>query len=191
VIAFQKVNGLLRDGIVGPQTWGALKNPQRPLPLPKYNGSHTDHSESADVIRVKLSELILILEKNQEVVKRYPIAGPASSNPYPLPLVGTLTKIEFDPFWYPTAETRAAIRKRGIILPAVIRPGDSRNAMGAAKFIIDFGNQTRHPVRIHGTNEPASIGRRVSRGCIRMHDRHILELAETIENASVKVIIES
>lgn len=30
---------------------------------------------------------------------------------------------------------------------------------------------------IHGTNEPSSIGRAVSRGCIRMHNRDVEELA--------------
>jgi N-acetylmuramoyl-L-alanine amidase len=30
VMAFQKVNGLIRDGIVGPQTRGALANPRQP-----------------------------------------------------------------------------------------------------------------------------------------------------------------
>lgn len=30
---------------------------------------------------------------------------------------------------------------------------------------------------IHGTNNPASIGGMVSKGCIRMHNRDVLELA--------------
>ncbi|MFD1707000.1 L,D-transpeptidase [Siminovitchia sediminis] len=30
---------------------------------------------------------------------------------------------------------------------------------------------------IHGTNNPSSIGKNVSRGCIRMHNRDVLELA--------------
>ncbi|WP_420894147.1 L,D-transpeptidase [Staphylospora marina] len=33
---------------------------------------------------------------------------------------------------------------------------------------------------IHGTNNPASIGRRVSRGCIRMHNRDVEELARLV-----------
>jgi lipoprotein-anchoring transpeptidase ErfK/SrfK len=30
---------------------------------------------------------------------------------------------------------------------------------------------------IHGTNNPASIGKNVSKGCIRMHNNQVLELA--------------
>ena len=33
---------------------------------------------------------------------------------------------------------------------------------------------------IHGTNNPASIGTRVSNGCIRMQNKDVLELANTV-----------
>ncbi|MBM7553782.1 lipoprotein-anchoring transpeptidase ErfK/SrfK [Thalassobacillus pellis] len=33
---------------------------------------------------------------------------------------------------------------------------------------------------IHGTNDPSSIGKSVSRGCIRMHNKDVEELARTI-----------
>ncbi|KKB42026.1 Protein erfK/srfK precursor [Bacillus thermotolerans] len=33
---------------------------------------------------------------------------------------------------------------------------------------------------IHGTNDPSSIGKFVSRGCIRMHNRDVEELARTV-----------
>lgn len=33
---------------------------------------------------------------------------------------------------------------------------------------------------IHGTNQPASIGRQVSKGCIRMHNKDILDLAKIV-----------
>ena len=35
---------------------------------------------------------------------------------------------------------------------------------------------------IHGTNNPSSIGKAVSRGCIRMHNRDVLELASIVPN---------
>ncbi|MCY8678380.1 L,D-transpeptidase family protein [Bacillus haynesii] len=37
---------------------------------------------------------------------------------------------------------------------------------------------------IHGTNNPASIGKAVSRGCIRMHNRDVLELASIVPNGT-------
>lgn len=33
---------------------------------------------------------------------------------------------------------------------------------------------------IHGTNNPASIGKQVSHGCIRMHNHDVLELARLV-----------
>ncbi|MFN2746005.1 MULTISPECIES: L,D-transpeptidase family protein [Bacillus] len=37
---------------------------------------------------------------------------------------------------------------------------------------------------IHGTNNPASIGKAVSKGCIRMHNRDVLELASIVPNGT-------
>jgi lipoprotein-anchoring transpeptidase ErfK/SrfK len=42
---------------------------------------------------------------------------------------------------------------------------------------------------IHGTNNPSSIGRVVSHGCIRMHNRDVLELSRTVEiGTPVKIV---
>ncbi len=117
------------------------------------------------VIRVKISELILVFENERQAIKIYRIAGPASSNPYPLPLIGRVISIEIDPAWYPTAGTIEFYKKKGIDLPAVVKPGDTLNAMGKVKFVIEFENwHNSTPVRIHGTNNPSSIEKRVSRG---------------------------
>ncbi|WP_078554032.1 L,D-transpeptidase family protein [Bacillus alkalicellulosilyticus] len=37
---------------------------------------------------------------------------------------------------------------------------------------------------IHGTNDPSSIGKAVSRGCIRMYNNDVEELARTIPNGT-------
>jgi lipoprotein-anchoring transpeptidase ErfK/SrfK len=41
---------------------------------------------------------------------------------------------------------------------------------------------------IHGTNNPASIGKQVSHGCIRMYNQHVLELS-TIVHVGTRVTI--
>ncbi|WHZ01255.1 L,D-transpeptidase family protein [Neobacillus sp. YX16] len=41
---------------------------------------------------------------------------------------------------------------------------------------------------IHGTNNPSSIGKAVSHGCVRMHNRDVLQLAEKVPNGT-RVII--
>jgi L,D-transpeptidase ErfK/SrfK len=42
---------------------------------------------------------------------------------------------------------------------------------------------------IHGTNNPSSIGKAVSHGCVRMYNRDVLDLAERVPNGT-KVIIQ-
>ncbi|MDR6998404.1 L,D-transpeptidase family protein [Neobacillus niacini] len=41
---------------------------------------------------------------------------------------------------------------------------------------------------IHGTNNPSSIGKAVSHGCIRMYNRDVLQLADTVPNGTRVVI---
>lgn len=41
---------------------------------------------------------------------------------------------------------------------------------------------------IHGTNNPSSIGKAVSHGCVRMYNRDVLQLAEMVPNGT-RVII--
>jgi len=41
---------------------------------------------------------------------------------------------------------------------------------------------------IHGTNNPASIGKNVSHGCIRMHNRDVLDLSSRV-SIGTKVVI--
>ena len=40
------------------------------------------------------------------------------------------------------------------------------------------------PVAIHGTNEPALIGKAVSHGCVRMHNRDVLVVNELVPAGS-------
>ncbi|WP_075981243.1 L,D-transpeptidase family protein [Bacillus massilinigeriensis] len=42
---------------------------------------------------------------------------------------------------------------------------------------------------IHGTNNPSSIGKMVSSGCVRMHNKDVLDLAAKVPNGtSVKIL---
>jgi L,D-transpeptidase ErfK/SrfK len=37
---------------------------------------------------------------------------------------------------------------------------------------------------IHGTNDPSSIGKAVSKGCVRMYNRDVLQLAQLVPNGT-------
>ena len=52
-----------------------------------------------------------------------------------------------------------------------IESGSPRNPMGAAALVL-----VDNELAIHGTNNPGSIGGLVSAGCIRMHNKDIMDL---------------
>ncbi|MEW6409787.1 MAG: L,D-transpeptidase [Nitrospirota bacterium] len=120
-------------------------------------------------------------------ISSYPIGAPTKDY-YLLPMTGEIERIELNPYWYPTANIRLAYLQDGEILPLAIKPGDPRNAMGKVKFIIKFKN-FNEPVRIHGTNQTDSIGKRSSYKCIRMFDSNAMEIAKIIKNSLTKIII--
>jgi N-acetylmuramoyl-L-alanine amidase len=75
VIAFQKVNGLVRDGIVGPRTWYALAHPVIPRPrrwLP------------ASSLEVNLTRQVVYLARQGVVLRSLDASsGKASTRPRP------------------------------------------------------------------------------------------------------------
>lgn len=101
---------------------------------------------------------------------------------------GFVTGIVKNPWWYPTEETKKDYLKNGIVLPNAIPPGDKRNAMGSAKIILSHETSKGRVYRIHGTEDESSIGKDVSRGCIRMYNEDIKYLAENVV-IGTKVII--
>jgi lipoprotein-anchoring transpeptidase ErfK/SrfK len=89
------------------------------------------------------------------------------------------------PTWTPPAE----MIKRQPELVAYVdgMPGGPENPLGArALYLFDGSRDTQY--RIHGTNEPWSIGLSVSSGCIRMLNAHVIELARMVE-VGAKVIV--
>jgi lipoprotein-anchoring transpeptidase ErfK/SrfK len=74
---------------------------------------------------------------------------------------------QIDPAWAPPPE----VRRDSPHLPDVIPGGSPRNPLGVAVLALDHGGYA-----IHGTNNPGSIGRFVSYGCIRMHNNDVLDL---------------
>ncbi|MFG2164527.1 L,D-transpeptidase family protein [Micromonospora chersina] len=74
VVAFQKVNGLVRDGIVGPRTRAALDRPV--VPKPRY--THPGYSIEADLTRQ-----VLYLAKRGAVVRVLDASSGKASTPTP------------------------------------------------------------------------------------------------------------
>ncbi len=74
------------------------------------------------------------------------------------------------PTWTPTA----GMRQRNPKLPVQVK-GGPENPLGArALYLYRDGRDTLY--RIHGTNEPWSIGKAASSGCFRMLNEDVFEL---------------
>ena len=80
---------------------------------------------------------------------------------------------EMWPSWTPTAEMIERIPKYAAYSGGM--PGGIENPLGARALYLYRDGQDTH-FRIHGTNEPYSIGTAVSSGCIRLLNHDIIDL---------------
>lgn len=101
-------------------------------------------------IHISTNNKRLILKRNGQVVKEYPIAVGKMVTATP---VGDFVIVNREP-----------------------NPGGPFGAMWLSLSKIHYG--------IHGTNNPSSIGKAVSLGCIRMHNHNVLELASIVPNGT-------
>ena len=95
----------------------------------------------------------------------YPIAVPRPQSRWS----GTLrvSQKRVNPTWTPTP----LMRRENPKLPSFVPGGHPRNPLGVRALYL---GSTLY--RIHGTDAPWTIGQNVSKGCIRMHNSHVIEL---------------
>jgi lipoprotein-anchoring transpeptidase ErfK/SrfK len=66
--------------------------------------------------------------------------------------------------------------------------GGTDNPLGArALYLFEGGKDTLY--RIHGTNQPASIGRNMSSGCIRMMNQDVIDLYNRVPDGAKVVVL--
>lgn len=85
-----------------------------------------------------------------------------------------------DPSWYPTQEARADNPD----LPKVVGPGPE-NPLGTRALYFDWPTYL-----MHGTNNIWGIGRRISRGCIRMYPKDVEVLFDRVPVGTPVRVIE-
>ncbi len=86
------------------------------------------------------------------------------------------------PTWNPPEDMRAREAKKGHILP-ISMEGGIQNPLGARAMYL---GSTIY--RIHGTNQPSSIGKAMSSGCIRMANEDVEHLYANV-NIGTKVVV--
>lgn len=82
------------------------------------------------------------------------------------------------PGWRPPEN----MRKRRPELPAYV-PGGPDNPLGARALYLGSSLY-----RIHGSNEPDTIGQAVSSGCIRMTNDHVMELYDLVKIGDTVIV---
>jgi len=121
-------------------------------------------------IIVDKSQNILTLKANGEIFKTYRVStGKNNCTP-----VGTfkITNKIIDPPWYP---------RSGKMIPS----GDPRNVLGSRWLGI-----SKESYGIHGTTDPASIGKSVTEGCIRLRNEEAEELYTIVPEGTEVVIVD-
>jgi len=105
-------------------------------------------------------------------VYTYPVGMGRDEWRTPLAQTTVISK-ETDPVWrVPPSIHKYVLEESGKDLPAVVEPGPE-NPLGPYALRLGTAGYL-----IHGTNQPWSIGKYVSSGCIRLHNEDITELYE-------------
>ncbi|MEM9029709.1 MAG: L,D-transpeptidase [Pseudomonadota bacterium] len=99
----------------------------------------------------------------------YPIAVPRPKSRWQGVLRVSMKRV--NPSWTPTP----AMRKENPKLPATVPGGHKYNPMGVRALYL---GSTLY--RIHGTDAPWTIGDNVSKGCVRMHNSHVIDLYKRV-----------
>jgi lipoprotein-anchoring transpeptidase ErfK/SrfK len=89
------------------------------------------------------------------------------------------------PYWFPPKAMVA--RDRFAAKWAKGMPGGPKNPLGARALYL-YANGADTLYRIHGTNQPTSIGQAVSSGCVRMLNIDVVDLYDRV-NEGTKVVV--
>lgn len=127
----------------------------------------------------------IVIETGRRVL--HFISGPGDIVTYPIAVgregaqwTGTTSVVakKANPDWRPTPN----MRRRNPSLPAVVAAGPA-NPLGIRAIYLAEGY-----LRIHGTNDPSSIGKAVSSGCFRMRNEDVTELFQLVPRGA-RVIV--
>ncbi len=91
------------------------------------------------------------------------------------------------PRWFPTEEMQKRDPAKYGIYPEGM-DGGPENPLGARAIYLFQGKKDTH-IRIHGTNQPQSIGTAGSNGCFRMINDHVIELYSKVKVGTEVIVM--
>lgn len=147
----------------------------------RYRITNPTSEKVPGTIVVDSNDKFLYLIEENNMALRYPIA--VGQDAYIWSGVAKVGRKAEWPSWTPGNEARSL--NPG--LPVTV-PGGPQNPLGArAIYLYDNGKDTQY--RIHGTNEPDSIGRNQSLGCIRMYNIDVIDLYNRVKDGAKVVVL--
>ncbi len=156
----------------------AAQRPLDPQFLPRTINYETKHKPGTILINTQTKHLYLIMGDGK--ARRYGVG--VGKQGFEWTGSEKITRKAEWPSWRPPAEMIARERKKGRELPTFMEGGPA-NPMGARALYL---GSTLY--RIHGTNQPWTIGQAVSSGCIRMRNEDVMDLYERAR-VGAKVIV--
>jgi lipoprotein-anchoring transpeptidase ErfK/SrfK len=147
--------------------------------LPQLVDYDGPHKPGTIIVDTNQNFLFLVMEGGQ--ARRY---GVGTGRPgFEWAGRHTVTMKREWPDWRPPQSMIERERKKGVHLPAHM-PGGPKNPLGARALYL---GSTLY--RIHGTNQPWSIGRAVSSGCIRMRNEDVIDLYDRVRVGTEVIVI--
>lgn len=141
-----------------------------------YDKIVIDVDSSVNILSVKAK-----IDDKFKLLKSYKVSTARKDIKKPLG-EGNVTSITLNPVWYPTQDTIESFKKKGIILPKMVKGGDKLNYMGSAKINLTHKVDGKDTFRIHGTLSEKTIGSYESSGCIRMKNSEVVELVGLLKD---------
>lgn len=157
----------------GPRTSNASPIPRQTI---SYGGNH-----AAGTIIIKTSERRLYYTLGNGRAIKYAVG--VGREGFTWSGTNRVSRKAEWPGWTPPPQMIARERAKGRILPAHMKGGPN-NPLGARAMYI---GSTLY--RIHGTNQPSTIGQAMSSGCIRMANDDVIHLYNQVK-VGARVIVQ-
>ncbi len=157
--------------------------PQPPKEFDRYRARYrlkdpTGEKPGTVVIDTDARFLYLVVDGGDAI--RYPISPGAEA--YQWRGSATVGRKAEWPGWTPGPEAR----KLNPSLPGTVSGGPNSPLGSRGLYLFEGNKDTQY--RIHGTNEPESIGEAVSLGCIRMHNIDVIDLYNRVKLGTQVVV---